>query len=55
MNIITQLKEENQRLRNENKRLKELLAQHGIVNKSVAQQRIELFRSFFKGREDVFA
>ncbi len=53
------------RLRAENERLRTLLAQHGIpvekpktkVSKPILslEEKVGLFRSIFRGREDVFA
>src|SRR5260370_206539 len=57
--------EENQRLREENAKLRRVLAAHGIPVASApaamenkeerARKRIALFRSLFRGREDVYA
>lgn len=60
MDRIEELKAEIKRLTAENERLRALLVQHGIAfeqpnAKDVAAQRLALYRSFFRGREDVYA
>ena len=60
MDRIEELKAEINRLTAENARLRALLAQHGIAFEQlnvqdVAAQRLALYRSFFRGREDVYA
>ena len=60
MDRIDELKAENTRLKAENERLRALLAQHGIAAeqpnaKDEAARRVALYRSFFRGREDVYA
>lgn len=60
MDRIEELKAEINRLKTENERLRALLEQHGIAFEQlnahdVAAQRLALYRSFFRGREDVYA
>lgn len=55
-----QLQEENRNLRQEVKRLKSLLKSDGVPTIYPSQrlsleEKVELFRNLFKGREDVFA
>jgi superfamily II DNA or RNA helicase len=60
---IDELREECKRLRAENERVRNVLKQHGITStpptKSVSKlgtaEKIALFRSLFRGREDVYA
>lgn len=57
-NIDTIIKENN-KLKEENEYLKSLLIQNGILfenrQKLMAQQQLEIFMSYFKGRTDVYA
>lgn len=61
MSSIEELKAENERLKAEVFRLRSLLEHHGINSerqenrRGLAAQRVALYRSFFRGREDVYA
>ncbi len=60
MEALRALQKENKRLREENQRLRTLLQQYGISFEShtpedIINQRLRLYRSFFRGREDVYA